>query len=134
MDDHEQIFSVIPARSIDTPGGAVNIFLEEDQLFGGAAEIYTSDVEPGVTKGWKAHRFMLMRLVVLTGTVEFCFIARSTKHKVIINANEATLIVSPGVTFAFRCVGDQVAKILNVPNMKTADDTVDRWPLTAFEF
>ena len=98
-------------------------------------EIYASTVLPGHFKGWKKHIKMTQKLVVPMGSVEFLlFDDRASENKdlqsIIIGENNyQRLIIPPNIWYAFRCHGDDVAMIINTPDMAHDPAEIERLPL-----
>ena len=60
-----------PLRIIEDERGAVLHMLRADSpLFKGFGEVYFSQVNPGIIKGWKRHRRMTQRFAVPTGKIK----------------------------------------------------------------
>jgi len=63
---------ITPLKIVDLTGGDVlHAMKASDPGFSGFGEAYFSTIKPGVIKGWKRHRRMVLNLVVPIGEVRF---------------------------------------------------------------
>ena len=79
-------------------------------------EVYISEVNPGVIKGWKCHSSMYCRLTVMKGRLIFNL---SDNERVGLRRVEMhdrapkMLIIPPGIWFAFYNPNQDVSSVLN---------------------
>jgi dTDP-4-dehydrorhamnose 3,5-epimerase len=116
-----------PLRVIGDERGAVLHMLRADSpLFRAFGEIYFSEINPGVLKGWKRHRRATQHLAVPRGRVRFalhderpdsptrgatarCEIGRPDAY--------ALLVIPPQVWYAWRCLGAEPALLVNCSDL-----------------
>jgi len=124
-----------PLSIIDTKGGDVlHAMKASDVGFSGFGESYFSTVEPGVIKGWKLHREMVLNLVVPVGSVRFVVFDEREGSKtmgqfskiVLSRENYGRLTIPPKLWVAFQGVDLQDSLILNIANIPHSPNEVER--------
>ena len=127
------MYSEIPVRKVQNPLGDISVVAEA--LEGGIAEVYISEIKPNIVKGVKRHLKMEMRLTVISGTATFFFFDNGLHlvDKVVLTRLEKTILVKPKVWFAFKVTPptSESCFVMNMPNILTADDLVERVPLAS---
>lgn len=114
---------VQPLRIIGDERGAVLHMLRADSpIFRGFGEVYLSEINPGVMKGWKRHLRMTQHLAVPSGRVKFAFhddrpgsLSRGATATVEAGRPDAyaLIVVPPLVWYAWKCVGGTPALLVN---------------------
>ena len=120
----------VTARSLkvisDERGALLHMLRVDSPLYNKFGEIYFSEINPGVVKGWKRHLRMHQRLVVPIGKVKFVlyddrgesptFGKRATY---ILGRPDAyqLLLIPPGVWYGFRGMDSRPSLIANCPDM-----------------
>ena len=81
-------------------------------------EIYFSEVKYGETKGWKLHKVMTCRLLVVRGLVRFDFKEKNNVSSVTLGCRDNTLLtIEPKQWFAFTGASKETASIMNISNI-----------------
>ena len=122
----------------DERGAVLHVLKEGDPGFGEVREIYCSEINPGVIKGWKRHRAMTQRLVVPHGRVRF--VVHDERHDSATRGETAEfvlgrpdgyglLVVPPGVLYAFQGLGTEPALIVNSADLPHRPDECETLPL-----
>jgi dTDP-4-dehydrorhamnose 3,5-epimerase len=116
-----------PLRVLADARGAVLHMLRADSpLFHGFGEVYLSEINPGVMKGWKRHLRATQHLVVPRGRVRFGFhddragssTCGTTAHCDLGRPDAyALVVIPPYVWYAWRCLGDQPALLVNCSDL-----------------
>jgi len=112
-----------PLRVIADDRGAVLHMLRADApLFRGFGEVYLSEIQPGVTKGWKRHQRMTQHLTVPSGRVRFAFFdgrTGSVTHGTTWSCESgrpdaySLLVIPPGIWYAWRGIAAQASLLVN---------------------
>ena len=107
--------------------GAVLHMLRADSALGAKfGEVYFSEINPGVVKGWKRHLRMTQRLTVPVGQVKFVIYDDRPESKTrgrIANwtvgrpDNYRLLVIPPGVWYGFQCVDARPSLIVNCADL-----------------
>jgi len=101
--------------------------LTNENLFTPLGEIYYSYVNAGVTKGWKYHKEMYLRLQCLSGRVLFQFedFNGDSLEIILEIENQKIIIVPPKIKFAFKGL-DETNLIVNYASMIHNENEVVR--------
>ena len=93
-------------------GSIMHILNSTDEVFDDFGEAYFSSIKPGIIKGWKKHKKMILNLVVLVGEIRF--VIHDDRSKSVTNGkfmdfnlsrnNYQRLTLMPGLWFAFECI------------------------------
>ena len=143
--DENKIQGVIleKKRVIDLDDGSILHILDSSEyVFENFGESYFSTIKPGKIKGWKKHREMTINLVVIVGEIKFVIYddreKSNTKGKfmdfTLSRNNYERLTLRPGLWFAFQCMSKQEAILLNIANIKHADNEIDRKQINEIEY
>jgi dTDP-4-dehydrorhamnose 3,5-epimerase len=127
-----------PLRQI--PGDAGNIMhvmKQHDESFSGFGEAYFSTVHPGLVKGWKRHKKMVLNLVVPVGVMKFVLYddrplseSFGQVQEIILSLeNYLRLTVPPGVWMAFQGLGEYNNILLNIASIPHDPLESDNLPL-----
>ena len=141
----EELRSVVtfPLRVIPGELGAVLHMIRPDSSQEQVGEVYFSEVEPGVIKGWKNHRRMTQRIAVPVGEVIFYTIDRRSESgnetsremfRLGREENYKLLVIPPGVWYAFANVSGNTSVVANAPDSPHEPGEIIRKDLTAKEF
>jgi dTDP-4-dehydrorhamnose 3,5-epimerase len=119
--------SLVPLKVIEDARGALLHMLRVDSPhFSRFGEVYLSEINPGVMKGWKRHLRMTQRLTVPVGRVKFvlhddrpdsptngktqsCEVGRPDAY--------ALLVIPPLVWYGWSCLGDRPALLVNCADL-----------------
>lgn len=133
-----------PLKIIPATGGPVLRLLRQDRTFrelfpNGIAEIYFSEIQPGIIKGWKLHRrqnalfsvpWGLIRLVLYDkreesftkGTLSVQYLGRPDYYRM--------LRIPAGVWYGFQCLGETAALICNCVDLQHDPEEGIKLPIT----
>lgn len=110
----------------DARGALLHVLRADSALFTRFGEVYLSEINPGVMKGWKRHLRMTQHIAVPAGRVKFslhddrpgsptagatasCELGRPDAY--------ALLVVPPLVWYAWACLGDRPAMLVNCADL-----------------
>lgn len=122
---------------VDDRGAVMRVFRNYDHDVD-VNEVYISRVNHGVVKGWKRHHKMTQRFVVPYGSMKLVLFdgredspTKGIRMEIILDAkdNYQQLTVPHGVWYAFGCLSDDFALMLNVADMIHEDNEADVLPL-----
>lgn len=89
-----------------------------DDGFHGFGEAYFSEIEEGMTKGWKRHNHMPLNIVVIKGAIRFFVHDEATgkTESVVLGpeVNYSRLELAPGLWMAFRGEAPGVSMLLDI--------------------
>jgi dTDP-4-dehydrorhamnose 3,5-epimerase len=108
----------------DERGRLMEILRNDDEGFDRFGQVYLSTVRPGVVKGWHLHRIQEDLVCCVKGMVKLAmYDARegSPTHglvrEVFIGDHNPQLVRIPaGVYHGWKCISDDEAYVINVPN------------------
>lgn len=114
-----------PKRIFPDDRGAVLHMLKSDEIEFPNGELYFSEINPGVIKGWKFHNEMKQRFCVPTGFVRFVFVDDRpnslTRGQVVIqdcNRERYGVITVPErIWYSFRCMSSSPALVANAASI-----------------
>lgn len=114
-----------PKRVVRDDRGAVFLMLKDGQFEFPVGEIYFSQVNPDVIKGWKLHSQMLQRFAVPVGAVKFVFVDLRENsstfgaiEEMISGESRYGLISVPsGVWYSFKGMAATPSLIINAASM-----------------
>lgn len=99
-------------------GGILKVINRDSEHYSGFGELYFSELEGGVFRGWKTHTQSNSFIVVLGGEASFHFVfSDQTCETVRLGKSTKDLTalrVPRGVTFGFRSVGEGNLVVCNV--------------------
>jgi dTDP-4-dehydrorhamnose 3,5-epimerase len=110
----------------DERGAVLHMMRSDSDLFKGFGEVYFSQVNPGVIKGWKLHKKMTQNFTVPVGRIKVVVYDAREQSKSFGEIVEVTLgrpdqyhllQVPPGVWYAFQNIGEQDALLTNCADM-----------------
>ena len=127
-----------PLKIINDDRGAVLHMLRSDcHLFSQFGEVYFSEVNPGVIKGWKRHQRMTQNFAVPIGEIKLVIFdqrEKSTSYgctmKIIIGrqSNYQIIQVAPMLWYSFENLSDQpsiLANCTDMPHDPSESETMD---------
>jgi dTDP-4-dehydrorhamnose 3,5-epimerase len=116
-----------PLKTIQDERGAVLHMVRSDAIkVNGFGEIYFSELNIGITKGWKMHMRMTQRLAVPFGVVQFTMhdarinsvTSGTTLNRMLGRPNHyGLLVIPPGIWYKFKNIGDSVAIVANCSDL-----------------
>jgi len=108
------------------------------------AEIYSTDILPGETKGWKCHTQMTCRIIPCAGITKFVVIPpilHECEHPSYASFtlslqpdSYGVLTIPPMHTFAFQSLGPSVSTLLNLSDMIHDPGEAINLPLTTYPY
>jgi dTDP-4-dehydrorhamnose 3,5-epimerase-like enzyme len=83
----------------------------------GKTEVYLSTIYPHQFKGWHRHSKLVQRFTCIKGEVVIIMIDKNNKREevVLLATNPETITIDKGITIGIRCVGDEEAYLICVP-------------------
>lgn len=130
--------SLHPLKHIQVPKGDIYHALKStDDDFCGFGEAYFSEIEAGMTKGWKRHNRMTLNLVVVSGKIRFVIYDDRTQSPTYGEFQEITLspdqnyqrlTIAPGLWMAFHGEADNTSMLMDIipePHDPTEADKKD---------
>lgn len=127
------IFEVL--QQIESPHGHVIKLGTQSEI--SFEEAYVSSIRGGSVSGWKMHRSMVSRLVVIQGAVRFVFPDLMEKDKFqVFELNRSLpgrLTIYPGSWFGFKGL-EETNSILNLASEIHRPDEVEKLDLSSFVF
>jgi dTDP-4-dehydrorhamnose 3,5-epimerase len=118
---------LVPLKVIeDARGALLHVLRADSPFFDRFGEVYVSEINPGVTKGWKRHFRMTQHLAVPSGRVKFAMHddrpgSPTGGATVSVELGRpdayALLVVPPLVWYAWTCVGDRPALLVNCADL-----------------
>lgn len=119
--------SLVPLKIIeDARGALLHVLRADSPLFERFGEVYVSEINPGVMKGWKRHLRMTQHLAVPSGRVKFAMHdnragspteGATASYELGRPDAYALLVVPPLVWYAWACVGDRPALLVNCADL-----------------
>lgn len=111
---------------LDARGAVLHVLRADTPGFAGFGEIYASEINPGVVKGWKRHSRVTQQLVAPRGRVRFalhddrassptngasasCELGRPDAY--------ALLVIPPMVWYGWKCLGSETALLINCASL-----------------
>tara|TARA_A100001011_G_scaffold390211_2_gene473192 strand:+ start:902 stop:1327 length:426 start_codon:yes stop_codon:yes gene_type:complete len=101
-------------------GDVYHALKSNEDNFSNFGEAYFSTVNPGYIKGWKKHHLMTMNLIVPVGSVKFVFyddVKKIFREETIGESNYSRITVPNKIWFAFQCISNYKATILNISDI-----------------
>lgn len=130
---------VQPLKILSDERGAVLHMLRIDSpLYDKFGEIYFSEINPGIIKGWKRHLRMTQRLVVPIGKVKFVLFDKRTDSATNGQGVACTLgrpdeyrllVIPPGVWYGFQGIDPRPSLIANCSDLPHDPSEVEMAPL-----
>ncbi len=121
----------------DERGKLMHMLRCDDEIFLGFGEVYFSVTNPGIIKGWKKHLKMTQHFAVPCGSIKLVVYddrplspTKGQCQEIFLGGADYNLVrVPPLVWYAFSCVGDQPAMIVNCTNIPHDPNEVELVPL-----
>ena len=110
----------------DDRGALLHVLRADSPLFTRFGEVYLSEIKPGVMKGWKRHLRMTQHLAVPSGRVKFAMhddrpdsptAGVTAAYELGRPDAYALLVVPPLVWYAWACLGDRPALLVNCADL-----------------
>jgi len=113
---------ITPLKQIKDDRGKVMHMLRSDwDLFEDFGEIYFSNVNPGIVKGWKKHTRMIQNLVCIVGNMRLVIYddrddsnTKGEVQEIVFGEDNYCLVtIHPGVWMGFASVDNQKSMLAN---------------------
>ena len=122
-------------------GDLFKIIRLDDECYKGFGELYISEVNKGLIKGWKKHLEMTLNLVVMKGQIKFVFFDDNASsrtfqqfHVLKVRASERLKIcLSPCIFMAFQGI-DEENMLINFADIVHSDSEGVRLELDQIDF
>lgn len=109
----------------DERGSVMHIMKATDVGFEGFGEVYCSNINPGVVKGWHFHDKITLNYVVLKGMIKFVLYderegspSRGLVQEIFMGErNYVRVTVPPRIWSGFKCIGTEPALVCNIIDM-----------------
>tara|TARA_E500000178_G_C16656199_1_gene588591 strand:- start:150 stop:551 length:402 start_codon:yes stop_codon:yes gene_type:complete len=102
-------------------GDVIKFISTKSNFFDKFGEIYFSEVEYKMIKGWKLHKKMQMNICVPAGEVKFVLIINEKFKEIILNKNSFILTIYPRTWFAFQGLSKNLNLVTNFSNILHSD-------------
>jgi dTDP-4-dehydrorhamnose 3,5-epimerase len=127
---------IIEARAqiCDERGKIMHMLRADDKMFQQFGEIYFSQVNPGVVKGWHIHSKMTLNYAVVKGMIKLVLFddresskTRGALQELFIGVENYKLVqVPPGVWNGFKGIGTETAIVANCASHPHDPDEISR--------
>ena len=110
---------------------------DQPELFGGFGQVYVSATYPGVVKGWHYHKLQLDNFACVAGMVKLVLVdtragsaTEGVVNEFVIGSLNPMLVQVPKLVFhGWKCIGSEVALVVNVPTEPYRYDEPDEYRL-----
>ena len=111
---------------LDSRGAVLHVLRADAPGFAGFGEIYASEINPGVMKGWKRHSRATQQLVAPRGRVRFAFHddrlgspTAGARASCELGRPDAygMLFIPPMVWYGWKCLGTEPALLINCASL-----------------
>jgi dTDP-4-dehydrorhamnose 3,5-epimerase len=125
---------------LDERGRLLEILRSDDKIFKKFGQVYITTVYPGIIKAWHLHKKQTDNLCCIKGNIKLALYDSRKNSKTyarimeffIGEANPMVVQVPPGVYHGIKCIGDQEAIVLNVPDRPYNHDKPDEYRLDPY--
>lgn len=109
----------------DERGRLMEVFRADDPLFERFGQVYVTTAYPGVVKAWHMHLKQTDHMAVVSGMMKIVlYDARpQSKTRGLVNElfvgvhNPLLVVIPPGVQHGFKCISQEEAMVVNVPDL-----------------
>jgi dTDP-4-dehydrorhamnose 3,5-epimerase len=110
---------------------------DEPELFQGFGQVYVSATYPGVVKGWHYHKLQLDNFACVAGMVKLVLVdtragsvTEGVVNEFVIGSLNPMLVQVPKLVYhGWKCIGSEVALVVNVPTEPYRYDDPDEYRL-----
>ena len=116
-----------PLRIVgDARGAVLHVMREDSPLFRRFGEVYVSEINPGVFKGWKRHHRMTQHIAVPHGRVRFSLFddragsptcGTRVAHEIGRPDRYVLIVIPPFVWYGWEALGDGPALLVNCADL-----------------
>tara|TARA_B100001121_G_C18573340_1_gene566077 strand:+ start:547 stop:948 length:402 start_codon:yes stop_codon:yes gene_type:complete len=119
----------------DNEAGNIIKFIDiKSKFFDKFGEIYFSEVNYKMIKGWKLHKQMQMNICVPAGEVKFVLFCNEKFNEIILNKNSFILTIYPNTWFAFQGMSKNLNLVTNFSNIVHSDEESITKSLSQFNY
>ncbi len=119
----------------DNKAGNIIKFIDiKSKFFDKFGEIYFSEVNYKMIKGWKLHKQMQMNICVPAGEVKFVLFCNEKFNEIIMNKKSYILTIYPNTWFAFQGMSKNLNLVTNFSNIVHTDEESITKPLSQFNY
>lgn len=106
-----------------------------DEFFSSFGEIYFSEINPGIIKGWNKRIKATRHYAVISGEIKLILYNGKNKQEFIIGNNDYSLIIiPPNVWSSFKCISKEKAIIADFTDFPYNDNDSEKKELSHFKF
>lgn len=120
----------------NTKGDILHVLRKSDPGFQNFGEVYCSEVDKGVIKGWKKHKKMTLNIVVPVGKILFTIYDDQSKEffrVTLSRQNYQRLTIKPGLWVAFSGISN-INMLINVASIEHCPSESENKPLFDIEY
>ena len=119
----------------DNKAGNIIKFIDiKSKFFDKFGEIYFSEVNYKMIKGWKLHKQMQMNICVPAGEVKFVLFCNEKFNEIIMNKKSYILTFYPNTWFAFQGMSKNLNLVTNFSNIVHTDEESITKSLSQFNY
>ena len=119
----------------DNKAGNIIKFIDiKSKFFDKFGEIYFSEVNYKMIKGWKLHKQMQMNICVPAGEVKFVLFCDEKFNEIIMNKKSYILTIYPNTWFAFQGMSKNLNLVTNFSNIVHTDEESITKSLSQFNY
>ncbi len=119
----------------DNKAGNIIKFIDiKSKFFDKFGEIYFSEVNYKMIKGWKLHKQMQMNICVPAGEVKFVLFCNEKFNEIIMNKKSYILTIYPNTWFAFQGMSKNLNLVTNFSNIVHTDEESITKSLSQFNY
>ncbi len=131
---------VKPLRLVaDDRGYLMEMLRADDGFFGKFGQVYVSATYPGVVKAWHYHKVQVDHFVCVSGMVKLVLIdrrddspTRDVVNEFFLGDQHRALVQVPNLVYhGWKCIGPEVALVVNVPSEVYRYDDPDEFRVEA---
>jgi dTDP-4-dehydrorhamnose 3,5-epimerase len=110
---------------------------DETDIFTRFGQVYVSATYPGVVKAWHYHRLQTDNFVCLSGMVKLVLVdtrdgspTKGAVNEFFLGTENRLLVQVPSLVYhGWKCIGTELATVLNIPNEPYRYDQPDEYRL-----
>ena len=115
-------------------GNIIKLIDIKSKFFDKFGEIYFSEVNYKMIKGWKLHKQMQMNICVPAGEVKFVLFCNEKFNEIIMNKKSYILTIYPNTWFAFQGMSKNLNLVTNFSNIVHTDEESITKSLSQFNY
>jgi dTDP-4-dehydrorhamnose 3,5-epimerase len=125
----------------DERGRLMEILRQDDEIFLKFGQVYMTTAKPGIVKAWHYHKKQTDNFTCIHGKIRLAlYDSRKTSstfgkiNEFILSIDEPKLIqIPPLVYHGFKCISDNEAIVINIPDLPYNRQSPDEYRVDAYE-